>query len=545
MTDLNPISRLGELVSENKAIDNYLQLVASKTRKVLEEFAAFAPHKVNIISTTESGHVLAEQITSYVKEIDACYFQIYKLLRHGKIRALHHNISHIFSQIAVTLISDGSTSNAQWYSNTDDELRCIAYTAEALNNRIKYKIGALRVVIPLLLAAMAYCTYILAHILIYDSDIANSKIDIISPASAHYQYNTNDVRLLDTNFTAWYYREFSRYYFGKNSTISTRLDPDKLDLAELIYSGQNAADGRSILLTSITITVTKIKDKPFEYNKLDTKARLVVSFREPNLVLVADSGVGPSLDVVSTISASGRVIITDTIPEILGNAHRIDLFEPDDTFDTLMTDGQQLLGCLRYINSERDYLNSAGTRGYELIRSIERLSQITQIAASDRLQINTKYRSLRGDIHNSITTLPAVKGLIYYRKMNSLLRCNYSREWQMNSAPPYCSAIEPFLPQMERTDQPKGVDIYRCTVTVDVLNTHLNEPAIVITKPSAILNPNGYVHTVIKISGCSSGFYQLSVKINGVEVSTSSFELLVPKYPQYWMAINDANIKYK
>lgn len=410
-----------------------------------------------------------------------------------------------------------------------------------------------------------------------------------------------------------YIRAFSQFYFHKPNAFSKRYLEQRKTSATIVNGLEisvaqpyrfkidiaHASYMRTQFVSSAVLRVRCEQANAFPWGKLDTQPNIELTYtpypldhsasEPPDSISdrigsrispgyhLRNDGIGPAIDVQSTLKTESNVLISRTETDILFTGF-IDHYlpSPGDTIspwplrfavrrgnlgvrefpDVYLLDPDNA-GLRRHqeelysplfgeVKSGNPHVGPAffehGGKWYEIVSDVQSLRRYTEVLLNESIVLDVKYKSLR----NIVTTKRSIqdwpRGWCLYRRNQSVL------EFDPRKARPTPSryirdegGAAPFSPDrfalafVPPPYDPKGVDHIQCVVDAHVQSIREGEFGSGTSMVDKFLNPQGTISVYATVHGAKSGVYRCEILVDGQVIASFSFQAIAPdrlKFPQ-------------
>lgn len=341
-------------------------------------------------------------------------------------------------------------------------------------------------------------------------------------------------------FQDTFWHVFPTYYFNHinlKPNVDWMLAPYDSITVKLVLN--NPSESFPIMVSTINTTITKDRDKPFEWEKTVTDPTFEVEPDYDKLSLRITNPSAAIAVVVDVKSPDGNLLFTDSV-EAISDRWSFDPFEDFETWQ--LTDADGFVDVDTLVFDFDDALPSDSTETVmhtqptEYVTSPQRLIELTNGEVIDFITIALSYETLKG-ARKQVTlnyTLPK-KLLIHDKDAPVLVLKKWTRNYELDSSI-RASIIAPLAEQLykglggEAQPHPEGYNMIKTWANVDLSNViSKGNKQSVMTHIDKVLNPKGFVVMFLKIEPPSNGKFKVAISLNGERPSYFYIDALVPE----------------
>lgn len=330
-----------------------------------------------------------------------------------------------------------------------------------------------------------------------------------------------------------FWSEFSRYYFRRDNQFSQLVNDGNVQV-KVVFRNPRKADP---LIVSTIETAAKFTAEPFAWKKVDATARVDVK-QQKEMVVLADNGVGPAVDLQYQLDAANMRLIDGKSELLFHGDQEIRFSDPTGNIAVLRSNGSEIRPSVYHRNADASgelTIDCPDGSRWEPIGSIEGLNAITPTVRGGAGTFTYAYESLRGDRVTRKLNVAMPEDLVYFRR-SELLTDGHPCPPPMATMqpPPMFPGAEAPVPELidkltPGTPSLKGVDLIVKRMTMNLEKTEDGRTAAIVNTPDEILNPGGFLILYLTLEGPKNGKVDLAVRVNGTEVRSLTMPVLAPE----------------
>jgi hypothetical protein len=364
---------------------------------------------------------------------------------------------------------------------------------------------------------------------------------------------------LDSQYKQRFYREFSKFYFSRPSSLFERIWTDASESKgpllklRMVFRNPRGAEQQLISTVGATATFHAVR---FDWSSVDVSADVEVT-AESDRVWLRDTGIGPAVDLHYTMSGGGLTLRHFNRKVFHNETTSIDVDDVDDDEIIVIATARRDPGVLHdpiFMKQPSDGDAAAPRSGasgeraqsarsnevvcdgevYERVTSVARLAELTTVVHGGTATVDVSFESLRGDASSKQATVALPKSLVFARRTPDLSEVDPCAPPPPPPAPPVAAAPPPppapsFIdkllgPEVKLT----GVDLIKTAVTIELTHLQDGDVTAAVASPDQILNPGGFLIVDVTAEKPSNGQLTLALAVNGTDVRRVEIAALVP-----------------